>query len=137
MFKMAVVVAVGPLISAVGLAVTAAGVMGAIPRTPGPAAVDESGVARSEVPAQMLALYQEAAPQCPGMEWTLLAAVGTVESRNGTADLPGVKSGANAAGAEGPMQFEPGTFARYLAPPPPGGARPPNPYDPTDAVYAA
>ena len=35
------------------------------------------------------------------------------------------------------MQFEPATFAHYDEPVPPGGANPPNPYDPTDAVYAA
>ena len=35
------------------------------------------------------------------------------------------------------MQFEPATFAAYDEPVPPGGADPPSPYDPTDAVYAA
>ena len=35
------------------------------------------------------------------------------------------------------MQFEPATFAQYDEPVPPGGAEPPNPYDPADAVYAA
>ena len=35
------------------------------------------------------------------------------------------------------MQFEPATFAAYDEPVPPGGANPPSPYDPTDAVYAA
>ena len=35
------------------------------------------------------------------------------------------------------MQFEPATFAAYDEPVPPGGATPPTPYDPTDAVYAA
>jgi hypothetical protein len=67
----------------------------------------------------------------------VLAAIGTVESGNGTSDLPGVHSGANSAGAEGPMQFEPGTFAAYDTPVPPGGASPPSPYDAVDAVYAA
>src|SRR5665213_3449484 len=85
----------------------------------------------------MLTLYQEAATICPGLSWTVLAAIGTVESGNGTSDLPGVHSGANFAGAEGPMQFEPATFAEYSNPVPPGGADPPNPYDPTDAVFAA
>jgi cell wall-associated NlpC family hydrolase len=66
-----------------------------------------------------------------------LAAIGTVESGNGTSNLPGVHSGANAAGAEGPMQFEPATFAAYDEPVPPGGVSPPTPYDPADAVYAA
>jgi hypothetical protein len=85
----------------------------------------------------MLTLYQEAAATCPGFPWTILAAIGTVESDNGQSNLPGVHSGANAAGAEGPMQFEPPTFAAYDEPVPPGGATPPSPYDPTDAVYAA
>jgi cell wall-associated NlpC family hydrolase len=35
------------------------------------------------------------------------------------------------------MQFEPSTFAEYKLPVPPGGANPPTPYDPVDAVYAA
>jgi len=35
------------------------------------------------------------------------------------------------------MQFEPATFAAYDEPVPPGGAKPPSPYDPIDAVYAA
>ncbi len=59
----------------------------------------------------MLALYQEAAATCSGLPWTVLAAIGTVESDNGQSTLPGVHSGANAAGAEGIMQFEPATFS--------------------------
>ncbi len=66
----------------------------------------------------------------------MLAAVGTVESRSGQSTASGVWSGANSAGAEGPMQFEPATFAAY-ATVGPGGARPPSPYDPVDAVYTA
>jgi cell wall-associated NlpC family hydrolase len=89
------------------------------------------------IPPPMLALYQEAAATCPGLPWTVLAAIGTVESDNGQSALPGVRNGANGAGAEGPMQFEPTTFTAYDVPVPPGGAAPPSPYDPTDAVYAA
>ena len=85
----------------------------------------------------MLDAYQRADGVCPGMPWTVLAAIGTVESDNGTSTLPGVHSGANPAGAEGPMQMEPATFAQYAQPVPPGGANPPNPYDPVDAAYAA
>jgi cell wall-associated NlpC family hydrolase len=96
-----------------------------------------TAAATSEIPAPMLALYQAAASTCPGLSWTVLAAIGTVESGNGTSALPGVQSGANAAGAEGPMQFEPSTFAAYDEPVPPGGAVPPSPYDPADAIYAA
>lgn len=96
-----------------------------------------TAVALRDVPGAMLDLYEQAASTCPGLPWTVLAAIGTVESDNGTSDLPGVHSGTNAAGAEGPMQFEASTFAAYDQPVPPGGADPPNPYDPTDAVYAA
>ena len=96
-----------------------------------------STTATDDIPAAMLTLYQEAAATCPGLPWTVLAAIGTVESDNGQSTLPGVHSGANSAGAEGPMQFEPATFAAYDTPVPPGGANPPSPYDPVDAVYAA
>ena len=96
-----------------------------------------SSTATTNIPSAMLAHYQEAAITCPGLPWTILAAIGTIESDNGQSNLPGVHSGTNSAGAEGPMQFEPRTFAAYDEPVPPGGATPPNPYDPVDAVYAA
>jgi cell wall-associated NlpC family hydrolase len=96
-----------------------------------------SAAATAKIPPAMLTLYQQAATTCPGLPWAIVAAIGTVESDNGQSTLPGVHSGANSAGAEGPMQFEPATFAEYDEPVPPGGAVPPSPYDPTDAVYAA
>jgi cell wall-associated NlpC family hydrolase len=99
--------------------------------------VAPSGAATTSILPAMLMLYQEAATTCPGLPWTVLAAIGTVESDNGQSNLPGVHAGANSAGAEGPMQFEPATFATYDTPVPPGGANPPSPYDPTDAIYAA
>jgi cell wall-associated NlpC family hydrolase len=100
--------------------------------------VTPSATAVGQIPTAMLAIYQEAAATCPGLPWTVLAAIGTVESDNGQSNLPGVHSGLNVAGvAAGPMQFEPATFAQYDEPVPPGGANPPSPYDPTDAVYAA
>ena len=58
-----------------------------------------SSAATAKVPATMLALYQEAAAACPGLPWTVLAAIGTVESDNGQSTLPGVHSGSNTAGA--------------------------------------
>ncbi|MHB8313650.1 MAG: C40 family peptidase [Candidatus Dormibacteria bacterium] len=96
-----------------------------------------SATATSSIPAAMLALYQQAATTCPGLPWTVLAAIGTIESDNGQSTLPGVQSGVNSAGAEGDMQELASTFAEYDQPVPPGGANPPSPYDPTDAVYAA
>jgi cell wall-associated NlpC family hydrolase len=95
------------------------------------------GSSAAAIPPRMLVLYKEAARTCPGLPWEVLAGIGTVESGNGTSNLPGVHSGANSAGAEGPMQFLPGTFAAYARPVPPGGVNPPSPYDATDAVYAA
>ncbi|MDA8285153.1 MAG: NlpC/P60 family protein [Actinomycetota bacterium] len=97
-----------------------------------------SATATAAIPPAMLTLYQQAATTCPGLPWTVLAAIGTVESDNGQSTLPGVHSGVNFAGvAMGPMQFEPATFAAFDEPVPPGGANPPSPYDPTDAVYTA
>ncbi len=121
-------------VSVVGMAVVASAVsfLGGAGGEP-----SASTTATTDIPPVMLALYQQAAATCPGLPWTVLAAIGTVESDNGQSDLPGVHSGANAAGAEGPMQFEPATFAEYALPVPPNGATPPSPYDPTDAVYAA
>ena len=96
-----------------------------------------SATATASIPPGMLALYQEAAATCPGLPWTVLAAIGTVESANGQSTLPGVHTRANSAGAEGPMQFLPATFEEYDQPVPPDGASPPDVYDPVDAVYAA
>jgi hypothetical protein len=95
------------------VAVLAAGAGAGVASLLGDSGAAPSTAAVQAVPAAMLALYQEAAATCPGLPWTVLAAIGTVESGNGTSDLPGVRSGANSAGAEGPMQFEPATFAAY------------------------
>lgn len=89
------------------------------------------------IPPDYLTAYMGAATTCPGLSWSLLAAIGTMESDNGQSTAPGVSWGANGAGAEGPMQFEPTTFAEYDEPVPSGGADPPSPYDATDAIYAA
>ncbi|MEV0598479.1 bifunctional lytic transglycosylase/C40 family peptidase [Streptomyces sp. NPDC050315] len=96
----------------------------------GPSAV--SATARSDIPPRMLALYQRAAPTCPGLDWSVLAAIGKVETDHGR--HPTMVS---SAGAVGPMQFLPSTFVLYAHPIPPGGKKPPTPWDPTDAVYAA
>jgi cell wall-associated NlpC family hydrolase len=119
------------LASTVALALLARGGSNvATPRQP-------PGSALVDIPASMLLVYRQAAMACPGLSWTVLAAIGTVESDNGQSSLPGVRSGRNPAGAEGPMQFEPATFDRYANPVPAGGVDPPSPYDPVDAAYAA
>jgi hypothetical protein len=85
-------------------------------RTPTP-----GRAATTDVPAGYLRLYRSAARRCPGLSWAVLAAVGKVESDHGRSRLPGVRSGWNAAGAAGPMQFGIGqgragnAWARYGA----------------------
>jgi hypothetical protein len=64
-----------------------------------------SAAARADIPAGYLQLYRRAAGRCPGLSWSVLAAVGKVESDHGRSRLPGVRSGWNSAGAAGPMQF--------------------------------
>ena len=98
-----------------------------------------TALAGQVIPADYLAWYRQAAAGCPGLDWTVLAAVGTVESGNGT------NNGPSAAGAVGPMQFLPATFAAYDHPVPadadptpvPPGSQPPSPWNPVDAIWAA
>ena len=87
------------------------------------------------IPADYLAWYVSAARTCPGLPRPVLAGIGKVETDHGQSPLPGVHSGANAAGAEGPMQFLPSTFDQYAVNADP--AQPLSPYDPADAIYTA
>jgi membrane-bound lytic murein transglycosylase B len=59
------------------------------------------------VPADYFALYRAAAATCPGLPWTVVAAIGQVETGHGT------NVAVSSAGAQGPMQFMPATFAAY------------------------
>jgi len=56
------------------------------------------------IPARYLALYRQAG-RAYGIPWNVLAGIGEVESDHGRSGAPGVHSGANSAGAAGPMQF--------------------------------
>ena len=60
-----------------------------------------------EIPADLLPLYRAAAETCEGMDWTLLAAVHKTETGFGRGAVT------SSAGAQGPMQFMPETFAAY------------------------
>jgi hypothetical protein len=67
-----------------------------------------TNVPTTGVPSSYLNLYKaSAAKYCPGMSWTVLAAIGEIESGNGANDGP------SSAGALGPMQFEPSTWAEW------------------------
>jgi hypothetical protein len=82
-------------------------------------------------PTTYIQLFQESAAQyCPGLPWTVLAAIGQIES--GWRSNPGVSS----AGALGPMQFLPSTWAEWGITAF-GEPSPPNIMDPFDAVPAA
>jgi hypothetical protein len=98
-----------------------------------------SSQAQRDIPAAYLPLYQAAADSCPGLPWSVLAAIGKVESDHGRSPAPGVTSGANFAGAAGPMQIGVGgkagnTFAGYAVDADGGGA---DVYNPADAIFTA
>ncbi|MCW2779301.1 MAG: Lytic transglycosylase catalytic, partial [Frankiales bacterium] len=61
--------------------------------------------AGSGKPRTYLELYKASARYCPGMSWTVLAAIGQIESGHGR------NNGPSSAGALGPMQFLPSTWA--------------------------
>jgi hypothetical protein len=62
----------------------------------------------SSRPTTYLELYKaSAARYCPGLSWTVLAAIGEVESGNGA------NVGPSSAGALGPMQFLPSTWKEW------------------------
>jgi hypothetical protein len=63
-----------------------------------------SRAARADIPAGYLRLYRQAGARY-GIPWSVLAAIGKVESDHGRVRLPGVRSRSNWAGACGPMQI--------------------------------
>lgn len=82
-------------------------------------------------PANYLELFRaSAADYCPGLSWTVLAAIGQIESADGT------NVGPSSAGALGPMQFLPSTWAQWGVDAF-GETGPPNVLDPYDAVPSA
>jgi hypothetical protein len=74
--------------------------------TPSPLPVDTS--VPTGRPTTYMQLYQESAARyCPGLSWTVLAAIGEVESGDGA------NVGPSSAGALGPMQFMPSTWSTW------------------------
>jgi len=58
-------------------------------------------------PRSYLGMYKRAADACPGLPWTVVAAVGEVESQHGR------DAARSKAGAIGPMQILPSTWQAY------------------------
>jgi hypothetical protein len=93
-------------------------------------ALDESqGLSRPGRPRTYRELYIAAARTCPGLSWTVLAAIGQIESDHGRNAVE------SSAGALGPMQFLPDTFAEYGVDG--GGDGRIDINDPYDAVFSA
>jgi hypothetical protein len=93
------------------------------------APVSGGATVRAESPIDLRTLYIRAAQTCPGLPWGVLAGIGQVETDHGR-----VKA-VSSAGAEGPMQFLPSTWAIYGVDGDGDGKA--NIFDQADAVYSA
>ncbi len=138
-----------------------AAIAGGGPASGGPGPADGSGV--GDIPASLVGVYVSAAGSCPGLPWTVLAAIGSIESRHGdgrvdpstgevappilgpaldgrtgVARIPDPASSDGWAHAQGPMQFLPSTWRSWgrLAPGRPSGAVA-SPHNAWDAIWTA
>ena len=100
----------------------------------GPGQFKPSALALRDIPAAYLRGYQAAGTKY-AMEWTYIAAIGKIESDHGRLNAAGVTSGANSAGAGGPMQFIASTWGQYGVDGNSDGRK--DRYDPDDAIPGA
>jgi hypothetical protein len=90
-----------------------------------------TNVPTSGVPSSLITLYKASAEKyCPGLSWTVLAAINEIESGDGA------NNGPSSAGALGPMQFLPSTWAEWGISAF-GQPSPPDIMNPLDAVPSA
>lgn len=97
---------------------------------------EASGEAAAAIPAEYVPWLQLAASRyrLGPRGFAIVAAIHAVESDFGRSTLPGVRSGANSAGAEGPGQFLASTWATYGVDGDGDGVR--DPYSVPDSVLA-
>jgi len=102
-----------------------------LPAAPAAPATSTTPAPSGQLPTTYLQLFQESAAEyCPGLSWTVLAAIGQIESADGT------NMGPSSAGALGPMQFLPSTWAAWGIDAF-GQSGPPDIMNPYDAVPSA
>jgi cell wall-associated NlpC family hydrolase len=120
------------LVAAAALIAAPAAAFGAVGAglTSLPATAAPSTLATADIPAGLLPLYQQSAAACPGLPWPVLAGIGKVETNH---NRPPRQAGA--AGAQGPMQFLPTTWAQYGLDG--NGDRAVDAFDPADAIPTA
>lgn len=94
-----------------------------------PTSYDTGRGQRSNAPRDLRTLYTQAATTCPGLPWGVLAGIGQIETNHGQ------NTAVSSAGAMGPMQFEPSTWAIYGVDG--NGDGKANILDQVDAVYSA
>jgi hypothetical protein len=82
-----------------------------------------------DIPPVMLGAYRAATKWCPGLPWSIVAAIGKVESDHGRGPELSI------AGAEGPLQFLPSTWAAYAVDADDDGVA--SIWDPADAAATA
>lgn len=96
---------------------------------------EPSGEALDAIPPLYLHLYEAAAARY-GLDWSVLAGIGTVECDNGQDPAPSctVPGALNYAGAGGPAQFLVSTWQRYGVTP--TGTGTPNMWNPADSIFS-
>jgi peptidoglycan hydrolase CwlO-like protein len=108
----------------------AAASLQALALSAGASEADRVATARAApIPTDFRKLYVGSAKTCQGLSWTVLAAIGQVESGHGR------NPSTSYSGAQGPMQFLPSTFAAYAV----DGDQDGNAdiMDPADAIFTA
>lgn len=105
-----------------------------------PATPPEAPPDSTSIPPDYLRLYRDAAAAA-GIDWAILAGIGSIETNHGRSTLPGVHAGLNNFGCcAGPMQFNlmngpPSTWETYATDGDGDGRL--SPYSPADAIASA